>query len=105
MMLQALSRYAAFAYRRAVGGRQGPTLPSAAALPRGPEAALPAVGHLFGLSFSVPSPFFSSSMGGGSLPYLARYWAAHFSFSSGAQRKPWYSGRSSSLHPSACSLP
>src|SRR5262245_61246526 len=72
------------------GGEEGRgTLPPSAAPPRYPFALSP--------SFLA---FCSSSVGGGSLPYLARYWAANFSLCSGWQMKHCESGRSCSLHQS-----
>jgi hypothetical protein len=48
-----------------------------------------------------PSPFgFSSSVGGGSFPYLARYLAAYFSFRLGSQMKHCDLARSCSPHQS-----
>src|SRR6478672_7399603 len=52
--------------------------------------------HFFASDFALSS----SSVGGGSLPYLARYWAANFSLYSGWQMKHCESGRSCFSHQS-----
>src|SRR5947209_6478959 len=66
----------------------------------------PGCGQAGGHFLSDFSPFssFWSSGSGGSLPYLARYLTAYFSFSDGSQTKHWLLARSCLSHQSPLAL-